>query len=90
MKCLISLYSRQNLINLHFMLIMMKTKTINRLKVVLAERQLTNKWLSEKMNLSTTTVSRWCTNKTQPSLETLVEVANILKVDVKDLIISTK
>lgn len=72
------------------MLIMMKTKTINRLKVVLAERQLTNKWLSEKMNLSTTTVSRWCTNKTQPSLETLVEVANILKVDVKDLIISTK
>lgn len=72
------------------MLIMMKTKTINRLKVVLAERQLTNKWLSEKMNLSTTTISRWCTNKTQPSLETLVEVANILKVDVKDLIISTK
>ncbi len=90
MKCLISLYSQQNLINLRFMLIMMKTKTINRLKVVLAERQLTNKWLSEKMNLSTTTISRWCTNKTQPSLETLVEVANILKVDVKDLIISTK
>ncbi len=90
MKCLISLYSQQNLINLRFMLIMMKTKTINRLKVVLAERQLTNKWLSEKMNLSTTAISRWCTNKTQPSLEALVEVANILKVDVKDLIISTK
>lgn len=42
------------------------------------------------MNLSTTTISRWCTNKTQPSLENLVEVAGILKVDVKDLIISTK
>ncbi|WP_425886528.1 helix-turn-helix transcriptional regulator [Parabacteroides sp. ASD2025] len=69
---------------------MMKTKTINRLKVVLVERQVTNKWLSEKMNLSTTTISRWCTNKTQPSLENLVEVAGILKVDVKDLIISTK
>lgn len=65
-------------------------KTINRLKVVLVERQVTNKWLSEKMNLSTTTISRWCTNKTQPSLENLVEVAGILKVDVKDLIISTK
>ncbi|CAK7020618.1 MAG: hypothetical protein PARBA_00862 [Parabacteroides sp.] len=72
------------------MSIMMKTKTINRLKVVLVERQVTNKWLSEKMNLSTTTISRWCTNKTQPSLENLVEVAEILKVDVKDLIISTK
>jgi transcriptional regulator with XRE-family HTH domain len=72
------------------MSIMMKTKTINRLKVVLVERQVTNKWLSEKMNLSTTTISRWCTNKTQPSLENLVEVAGILKVDVKDLIISTK
>lgn len=72
------------------MSIMMKTKTTNRLKVVLVERQVTNKWLSEKMNLSTTTISRWCTNKTQPSLENLVEVAGILKVDVKDLIISTK
>ena len=72
------------------MSIMMKTKTINRLKVVLVERQVTNKWLSEKMNLSTTTISRWCTNKTQPSLENLVEVARILIVDVKDLIISTK
>ena len=72
------------------MSIMMKTKTINRLKVVLLERQVTNKWLSEKMNLSTTTISRWCTNKTQPSLENLVEVAEILKVDVKDLIISTE
>ena len=72
------------------MSIMMKTKTINRLKVVLVERQVTNKWLSEKMNLGTTTISRWCTNKTQPSLENLVEVAGILKVDVKDLIISTK
>lgn len=71
------------------MSIMMKTKTINRLKVVLVEKQVTNKWLSEKMNLSTTTISRWCTNKTQPSLENLVEVAGILKVDVKDLIIST-
>lgn len=68
----------------------MKTKTINRLKAVLAEKQVTNKWLAEKMNLSTTTVSRWCTNKAQPSLEVLVEIANILKIDVRELIIGTK
>jgi transcriptional regulator with XRE-family HTH domain len=68
----------------------MKTKTINRLKAVLAEKQVTNIWLAEKMNLSTTTVSRWCTNKAQPSLETLVGIAEILKIDVKDLLVSTK
>lgn len=53
----------------------MKTKIINWLKAVLAEKPVTNKWLTEKMNLSTTTVSCWCTNKTQPSFETLVEIA---------------
>jgi transcriptional regulator with XRE-family HTH domain len=42
------------------------------------------------MRLSPTTVSRWCTNKTQPSLETLVEIAKILKVDVKDFIVTVK
>lgn len=68
----------------------MKIKTINRLKAVLAEKQVSNKWLAEEMNLSTTTVSRWCTNKAQPSLETLVDIANLLKVDAKDLIVSTK
>ena len=68
----------------------MKTKTINRLKAVLAEKQVTNKWLAEKMNLSTTTVSRWCTNKTQPSLETLVEIARILKISVRELFVETK
>lgn len=68
----------------------MKIKTINRLKAVLAEKQVSNKWLAEEMNLSTATVSHWCTNKAQPSLETLVDIANLLKVDAKDLIVSTK
>ena len=63
---------------------------INRLKVILAEKQVSNKSLAEKMNISITTVSRWCTNKTQPSLETLVEIADILNVDIKELIVSTK
>ncbi|APT23129.1 MULTISPECIES: helix-turn-helix transcriptional regulator [Flavobacterium] len=67
----------------------MSKKTINRLKVVLAEKGKTNKWLSEKLNKNETTVSRWCTNEVQPSLENLVLIANLLAVDVKELINST-
>ena len=68
----------------------MAKKTINRLKVVLVEQGRTNKWLAEKLEKNTATVSRWCTNEMQPSLETLIEIAKILGVDVRDLIISTK
>lgn len=68
----------------------MAKKAINRLKVVLVEQGRTNKWLAEKLNKNTATVSRWCTNEMQPSLETLVEVAEILGVDVRELIIPTK
>lgn len=68
----------------------MTKKAINRLKVVLVEQGRTNKWLAEKLDKNTATVSRWCTNEMQPSLETLVEIANTLDVDIKDLLISTK
>ncbi len=68
----------------------MAKKIINRLKVVLVEQGRTNKWLAEKLEKNTATVSRWCTNEMQPSLETLIEIAKILGVDVRDLIISTK
>ena len=68
----------------------MKTKTINRLKAVLAEKQTTNKWLAEKMKISTITVSRWCTNKAQPSLETLMEIAEVLEIDARKLLVSIK
>ncbi len=63
---------------------------INRLKVVLVEQQRTGKWLAETLGKNEATVSRWCTNESQPSLETLVEIANALKIDVKDLLVSTK
>ncbi len=62
---------------------------INRLKVVLVEQQRTGKWLAETLGKNEATVSRWCTNESQPSLETLVEIANALKVDVKDLLVPT-
>ena len=67
----------------------MAKKAINRLKVVLAEQGRTNKWLAEKLGKNTTTVSRWCTNEMQPSLETLTEIAEVLGVDVKELLNST-
>lgn len=63
---------------------------INRLKVVLAEQKRTNKWLAEQLRKDPASVSKWCTNASQPSLETLVEIARSLNVDVKDLLWSTK
>lgn len=65
-------------------------KQINRLKVVLVEQNKTGKWLAEILEKNEATISRWCTNEYQPSLETLVKIAKILNVDVKDLLISTK
>lgn len=67
----------------------MDRKAINRLKVVLAEYGKTNKWLAEKLNKNETTVSRWCTNEVQPSLKTLLEIASLFDIDVKELINST-
>ena len=63
---------------------------INRIKAVLAEQQLTSKWLAERLDKSENTISKWCSNKVQPSLENLVEIAKILDVDVKVLLVSTK
>ena len=66
------------------------TQDINRLKVVLAEKKRTNKWLSEQVGKDPATVSKWCTNTLQPNLETLVTIAKALDVDVKDLLWSIK
>ncbi|WP_373710177.1 helix-turn-helix transcriptional regulator [Kaistella sp.] len=63
---------------------------INRLKVILAEKEKTNKWLAEKLGKSDVTVSRWCTNEVQPSMETLLEIAKLLDVDIKELLNSSK
>lgn len=68
----------------------MSKKAINRLKAVLAEQGKTNKWLAEKLEKNETTISRWCTNEVQPSMENLVEIATLLQVDVRELIHSSK
>ena len=69
---------------------MTSKKQINRIRVVLAEKDRTNKWLSEKIDKNRTTISRWCTNNMQPSLETLVEIAEALDVDIRELLNATK
>jgi len=63
---------------------------INRLKVVLAEQKRTNKWLAEELGKDPASVSKWCTNASQPSLETLVEIARSLNVDIRELLWPTK
>jgi len=66
--------------------IFMSKKAINRLKVVLVEKNLTSKWLAEKLGKNEATISRWCTNDVQPSLKTLVKIAKTLEVYPSDLI----
>ena len=68
----------------------MEIQRYNRLKIVLAEKERTGTWLSEQMGHSISTVSRWMTNKVQPSVEQLYEIACHLDVDVKELLVSSK
>lgn len=62
------------------------TMDVNRLKIVLVEQKQTSKWLAEQLGVNPSTVSKWCTNTSQPPLETLIQIAQFLNVDVKELI----
>jgi len=64
----------------------MSPKAINRIKVVLVEKNLSSKWLAEQLGKNEATISRWCTNDVQPPLKTLVIIAEVLNVDVTDLL----
>lgn len=68
----------------------MKQYQINRLKVVLVEQGKTGKWLSEQLSKDPSTVSKWCSNKIQPSLEVLDKIAILLNVDRRELINKSK
>lgn len=61
-------------------------RNINRIKVVLVDKRKTNKWLAEQLNVAPTTVSKWCTNAAQPPLETLMQIAKLLDIQVDDLL----
>lgn len=70
--------------------ISMNRKAKNRIKAVLAEKNRSSKWLAEQLGKTESTVSRWCTNDTQPNLDTLYEVASILKIDARELLTTSK
>ncbi len=59
---------------------------VNRIKLVLVEKKRTNKWLSEQMGVTPSTVSKWCTNSSQPDLNSLLKIADLLEVDIRELI----
>ena len=61
-------------------------KDINRIKVVLVEKKRTSKWLSEQLGKDPATISKWCTNTSQPPLDTLIQISQLLKVEVTELI----
>lgn len=63
---------------------------LNRLKIVLVEKKKTSKWLAEELGKNPSTVSKWCTNVSQPDLQTLNRIAELLDIDVKSLINSNK
>ena len=65
---------------------MTKNNCQNRIRVVLADKQITNRWLAEQMGVTDMTVSRWKPNKIQPSMAQFVEIARLLQVDIKDLL----
>ena len=65
---------------------MEEARDLNRLKVILAEKKKTNKWLAEQLGCAPTTVSKWCTNSSQPSLESIEKIANLLDIDYTELI----
>ncbi|WP_418943721.1 helix-turn-helix transcriptional regulator [Phocaeicola plebeius] len=59
---------------------------LNRIKVVLVEKQKTGKWLAEALDKDQSTVSKWCTNTSQPDLYTLAKIAELLEMNIKDLL----
>ena len=61
-------------------------KDINRIKVVLAEKKRTNKWLAEQLGCAPTTVSKWCTNSSQPPMEKYLKIAELLEVELSELV----
>ena len=68
----------------------MQKKAYNRIKAVLAEKSKPNKWLAEEMGVNPNTVSKWCTNQMQPTVESLFIIAAVLDVNVRELLVATK
>lgn len=65
----------------------MSTKDVNRIKLVLVQKKRTGKWLAEQIGKDQTTISKWCTNSSQPDLNSLIKISKLLEVDLDELII---
>ena len=65
---------------------MEETKDLNRIKVMLVEKKRTSKWLAEQLGKDPATISKWCTNASQPTLDLLLEIADLLEVDYTELV----
>ena len=63
-------------------------ENLNRLKAVLADAGQTNKWLAEQLGKDPVTISKWCTNTTQPDLQTLAKISDVLNIDIRELLVS--
>lgn len=79
---------RDNLLNLHQNLILLSMENLNRLKAVLADAGQTNKWLAEQLGKDPVTISKWCTNTTQPDLQSLSRISDLLNIDIRELLVS--
>ena len=66
---------------------MEENRDLNRLKVVLADKKRTNKWLAEQLGKDPATVSKWCTNSSQPDINNLLKISDLLEVDIKELLV---
>ena len=66
------------------------TKDLNRIKVMLVEKKRTSKWLAEQLGIDPATISKWCTNASQPTLDLLLEIADLLEVDYTELVRAPK
>lgn len=69
-----------------FNIFKMKTNDLNRIKVMLVEKKRTSKWLAEQLGKDPATISKWCTNTSQPSLEAIMKIADLLEVNYTELI----
>lgn len=67
---------------------MRNSKNLNRIKAVLADAGQTNKWLAEQLGKDPVTVSKWCTNTSQPDLQTLAKISELLKVNIRELLVN--
>lgn len=87
---MLSIVMTMKFINFAFKFNFMLMTDLNRIKVILVEKKRTNKWLAVELGKDPATVSKWCTNTSQPDIYTFAKIADLLEVDIRDLLISTK